>query len=137
MTPSQFVGYCLNNCSAVTTFVSSRISNLVNPRASQFASRPSSINFYLVSPGSERNGIGSKTFTINSRHRDPFQAENCAREVVKLFNGTTGTGMHGTMNSFDGRTSLISEAGIIYEDDTGYCNYPVDILLVYPLDTVS
>jgi hypothetical protein len=137
MTPSQFIGYCLLNSSAITALVSSRVSNLVNPRASQFASSPSSINYYLVSPGSESNGIGSKTFTINCRHTDPFQAENLEREVVKLFNGVSGTGVYGNMNGFDGRTSLLSEAGNIHEDDTGYNNCPVDILLVYTLDTVS
>ena len=65
-----------------------------------------------------------------------------ARAVADIFGGTSGTGMWGTSgtagNAFSvARSSVRNQMGLIPEPDSNCYNAPVDILIVYPLDTVS
>jgi hypothetical protein len=65
-----------------------------------------------------------------------------AEEVVETFNGSTGSGVYGLSGSagstFDMvRASLRNSQGLIPEPESDCYNAPVDILLIYPLETVS
>jgi len=136
MRPSQFIGYTLLQTSAITSLVGSRVINSVIPPSSSLSALPA-INYYEVG-GREHNGIGEKNFTINSRASTADGAEILGDLIIHILNGSNGMGIFGAMNGFDAaRLSLINIAGLIYEDSTGWYNYPVDIKMVYALDTVS
>jgi hypothetical protein len=139
MKPGQFLCYTMLQTTAITSIVSTRVLDGPIPQSTCLSALPA-INVSEQPGGNERNGIGSKTFTINSRALTKNASENLSREVVKLFNGLSGSGKYGTMNGFDvSRISLrdFGIGGLVYEASTGYYNHPVDVLMVYSLDTVS
>jgi hypothetical protein len=139
MKPGQFLCYTMLQTTAITSIVSTRVIDGPIPQSTVLSALPA-INVTEQPGGNERNGIGEKTFTINSRALTKNASEDLSREIIKLFNGLSGSGKYGSMNGFDiARISLRDNGigGLIYEDSTGYFNYPVDIFLVYSLDTVS
>jgi len=137
----QAVGYSLINCSAVTAFTTAnRITHGMRPQTSSLSALPC-INYYEL-PGTRKNGIGSATFSINCRAVTADTAMNLAEKVIDLFHGSSGTGVYGDSGSAGNiftvaRASLKSNNGLIPEPDSSCYNVPVDILLTYPLDTVS
>ena len=139
MKPGQFLCYTMLQTSAITNLVSTRVIDGPIPQSTALSVLPA-INVTEQPGGNERNGIGERIFTINSRAKNNNDAENLSREVIKLFNGLSGNGKYGSMNGFDvARISLRDDGvnGLIYEESTGYYNYPIDIVMVYTLDTVS
>ena len=139
MKPGQFLCYTMLQTTSITSIVSTRVIDGPIPQSTVLSALPA-INVVEQPGGNERNGIGEKTFTINSRALTKNASEDLSREVIKLFNGLSGNGKYGTMNGFDvARISLRDNGigGLIYEDSTGYFNYPVDIFMVYSLDIVS
>ena len=80
----------------------------------------------------------SQPYSINCRAATPGGARDLARQVVTAFAGTSGTGMTGTQNGFDiSRASLRNDVGLIPEPTENVYNAPVDVLIVYAVDTVS
>ena len=139
MKPGQFLCYTMLQTTSITSIVSTRVIDGPIPQSTVLSALPA-INVVEQPGGNERNGIGEKTFTINSRALTKNASEDLSREVIKLFNGLSGNGKYGTMNGFDvARISLRDNGigGLIYEDSTGYFNYPIDIFMVYSLDIVS
>lgn len=140
MKASQFIGYSMINCSAITAIVGassqSRITHGMRPQASALSALPC-INYYEL-PGSRKNGIEAETFSINCRAVTADTAMDLARKVIDLFHGSSGTGVYGTNNNFDvARASLKNHNGLIPEPNADAYNVPVDILITYAVDTVS
>jgi hypothetical protein len=137
MKPYQFVGYTLNQTTAVTAITSTRIYHGDLPNVTTLSAMLPCINYYELS-NVVRRGTESQSYSINCRAATPAGARDLARAVVDLFNGTSGTGIYGTMNGFSiGRASLRQDQGLLSEPDGGVYNAPVDVLLVYTSDTVS
>ena len=133
MKPAQFIGYTLLNASAITNITSTRINNGTRPNGEIVPC----INYFQIS-GNRFYGMENALYSINCRANDPIQARDIAREVVSLFAGTSGQGVYGTQNGFTvSRASLSNDAGLIPEPDDDIYNAPVDILIVYPGNTVS
>jgi hypothetical protein len=141
MKPYQVIGVSLIGASAVTSITTAnRITHGMRPQTSALSALPC-INYYEM-PGGRRNGIGSTTFSINCRAVTADTALNLAEKVIELFNGSSGTGVYGDGGSAGNlfqvaRVSLRNHNGLIPEPDSSCYNVPVDILLTYPLDTVS
>jgi len=134
MSPSQFVAYALNQTSAITNIVSTRI---------WYGNRPGtdtipSINFYDIGGGNKRNGFYSLGYSINCRAATAETAMQLARAVDDLFNGSSGTGTYGSMNNFElSRGSTRQMQGLIPEPDSGLYNAPVDIQIVCPSSSIT
>ncbi len=137
MKPYQFVGKVLNGASSVTAIVGTRISFGTRFYSSALSALPC-INYYELSGPGRFPGVGSKTFTINCRAKEAATAKNLAEIVNDIFSGSSGTGMYGNVTGFSViRTSVSREHGLIPEPEDNVHNAPVDILITYPLDTVS
>ena len=63
MTPGQMIGYALNQTSAITNIVSTRIYNGNRPDTTTVPC----INYYEMAGGLRRNGFERITFSINCR----------------------------------------------------------------------
>lgn len=140
MKPHEAIGYTLLHSSAITSVVSNRVFYGLRPQSpsSSVLTALPAINFYELAGGREIWGTGIKTVSINCRAFTAQTAITLASAVTKLFNGTSGTGITGTENGFNiARVHMKADGGLIPESDTGVYNAPVDILIVYPLDTVS
>lgn len=141
MKPYQAVGWSLVNASAVTAFTTAnRITHGMRPQTSSLSALPC-INYYEL-PGTRKNGIGAATFSINCRAVTADTAMNLAEKVIELFNGSSGTSVYGDGGSAGNLftvagASLRNHNGLIPEPDSSCYNVPVDLLLTYPLDTVS
>ena len=133
MKPYQAVGWTLLNTSAVTAIVSTRVWHAMRPKTDTLPS----INYFELG-GGRGNGIESQPYSINCRAATAGGARDLARVVVNTFAGSSGTGMYGTQNWFDiARASLRSDNGLVPEPEEGVYNAPVDVLLVYSVDTVT
>ena len=142
MKPYEAIGWTLLNTTAITNIVSTRVWHGLRPEANTSAGSSLSqlpcINYYEVGSVQRLHGIESATYSINCRAHSPAQARDLAREVIDVFHGSDSVGTHGVMNGFTiGRASLKNDAGLIPEPDDYIFNAPVDILLVYPTNTVS
>lgn len=133
MKPYQFIGYTLNQTSAITAITSTRITHGNRPIGEVLPA----INYYKI--GGERlKGIDRDIFSINCRSESSAEASDLARLVIELFQGSSGTGIYGTMNGFDvGRISLQNIGGLISEPDSDCYNAPVDVAIIYPINTVT
>ena len=139
MTPSQVIGYSLNQTTVITAIVSNRIfsGNRISAGTSGTIFLPT-INYFDLPSGVRNNGIESVTYSINCRAKDKATADQLARLVVDLFHGTASTGIYGTMNGFDvARASLKFLQGSIYEPAEQVYNCPVDIQFIYASSTIS
>ena len=139
MRPDQAVGWTLNQTSAITAIVSSRIffgNRLGNGTAGTIILP--AINYFEL-PGTRRyNGFEFATFTFNCRATAASVAVQLSRLIIDLFHGTSSTGMYGSQNGFEiTRSSLKYNQGLVYESDDMIYNAPVDILMVYPSSSVS
>ena len=137
MKPYEFVGYTLNNTTAVTAITSARIWHGLRPRNDDLPS----INFYAVGGGARFNGLERQTVSISCRADTPGAARDLNRVVTTVFAGAQGMGITGTNNGFDLRLgSLRADQGLIPEDKVGgktVYNAPVDIQIIYAASTVS
>jgi hypothetical protein len=132
MTPSQAVGYALNQTTTITALVSTRIN---------FGNRPDGtitpcINFFEMPGGYKRNGLNYLTYSINCRAVTAETAMQVANLVDTLFNGSAGTGVYGSWNTFGiARASTRQRQGLIYESGENIYNAPVDVFIVCPANT--
>ena len=134
MSPSELVGYTLNQTSAITAITSTRIYHGLRP---QVTATPS-INFYQLGGATWRYGFEVATFSVNCRAGTAEAARDLARLVVTTFHGSAATGLYGTTNSFDvARVSLRADQGLIPEPSDSLYNAPVDIQVAYQTSTVS
>jgi hypothetical protein len=134
MKPYQAVGWTLLNTSAITAIVSTRVYHGLRPQGTTL---PAINYFQLAGPG-RSDGIETPVFSINCRASNAGAARDLARLVVNLFGGAHGRGTYGTQNGFDiARASLRQDQGLIPEPDDNVFNSPVDVQLVYAVDTVS
>jgi len=133
MTAPQYVGYAMLQTSAITTVVSQRIYHGMRPEGTAVPS----INYYEL-PGTRTYGYVSQPYSINCRASTAGAARSLANLVINLFSGTSATGIAGTLNGFTvGRCSLRADQGLLPEPEDNIFNAPVEITLVYGLDTVS
>ena len=133
----QFVGYTLLQTSAISSLVSTRVYHGMRPKVSQLSELPA-IDFYQLPSGEKFNGLVSRTFTINCRATDPAVARQLGDAVIDLFGGTSGTGVQGYSSSFNiARASIARDNGTFVEEDSETFNVPIDVLIVYTVDTVS
>ena len=132
----QFIGYLMNQCTAITNICSTRIYHGVAPQTSSLSSLLPFITYYQLPGGARSNGLCHPIYSINCRASNAATARDLADEVSKLFGGTCGTGCIGIASTFVAeRMSVVRDTGIIPETDC--FNAPVDVLLVYSVDTVS
>ena len=135
MSPSQMLGWSMNQTSTVTNIVSTRIFSGQRPATNIMPC----INYFEMAGTKRLNGFERATYSINCRAVTAETALQLARKVVDLFEGgTSGRGGYGSMNGFEvTRINLRQQQGLIPEpDDSGY-NVPVDIFIVYPTSSVS
>jgi len=133
MTPAQMVGWSLNQATAITAIVSTRIYHGKRPDASITPC----INYFEMTT-KRKNGFESATYSFNCRASTVGTAIQIARLVDDLFNGTSGTGIYGSMNGFEiSRASEVQMQSAIYETTENIWNAPVDILFIYPMSSVS
>lgn len=129
MTPSQCVGYALNQTSSITAIVSTRIYHGLRP----VASITPCINYFQMGGGTRQYGTDRAVFTINCRAATANTALELARLVTDVFHGTSGTGIHGTLSSFTIiQAAVLQSQGLIPETEDQIYNAPVDIQIVYP-----
>ena len=134
MTIENVVGASLNQVTAITAIVSTRIYNGMRPATTTVPC----INYFEMPGGKRQYGIERTTFTINCRATTAGTALQLARLVDDLFHGTSGTGVYGNVSGFSVlRSSLVQNQGLIPETADNLYNCPVDILLVYPTSSVS
>lgn len=134
MTPSELVGWTLNNTSAVTVITSTRIYHGLRPQETVTPC----INYFQLPGATWKYGIEVATFSVNCRAPTAEAARDLARLVVTTFHGSAGTGLYGVNNSFDvARVSLRADQGLIPEPGDGIYNAPVDIQVAYATATVS
>lgn len=134
MKPYQTPGYVMANTSAITAIVGSRITFALRPPG---ASLPA-INYFTASGYALRYGMETQPFTVNCRAQTAAAAEDLAREVRDLFNGSAATATYGTRNGFD-ITRAFAEPGpgTIYEEADAVYNCPATVTIVYPSSTVG
>ena len=133
MTPYEYVGWTLNNTSAVTAITSTRINHGLRPRNTDTPC----INYFEIG-GDRQWGMERQPFSINCRADTPAGARDLARLVVTVFDGSSGTGTYGANNGFTvARAYLTNDNGLIPEPDDKTFNAPVDIELHYAVSTVS
>ena len=133
----QFIGHALLQTSAITAIAGTRVYHGNRPQSSSSSSMPA-INYYQVSGGTRDNGIESKVFSINCRATDPAVARSLGDKVIDLFDGSYGTGVFGNSSSFTvARSSVIRDNGLIPEFMSDAYAVPIDVLIVYTVDTVS
>jgi hypothetical protein len=137
MTPSQATAKLLNEASAITNIVSTRI---------YFGNRPDTtimpcINFYELPGGQNSVGFQRIGYSINCRAITAETVLTLAREVDYLFNGTSGTGIYGYASNVSvfgfARAFTQRRQGLIPEPDNGGYNAPVDIFMVFPNSSIS
>lgn len=137
MTSSQAIGSILNETSAITAIVFSRIYFGNRPRTSIVPS----INYYEIPGGQNRYGFQRTGFSINCRAATAETAMYMARLVDEIFNGSSGTGIYGYASNITvfGITRAFTERrqGLIPEPDEGIYNAPVDVFIVYPNSSIS
>ena len=134
MTPEQMVGYALNQTSALTAIVSTRIYSGNRPAASIAPC----VNYFPLPGGKKRYGFERVTYSFNCRAQTEAQALQIMRIVDNLFNGSSGTGIYGDLNSFEiSRASEVQMHGAIFEPADNLYNAPVDILFIYPSSSIS
>lgn len=139
MTPSQAIGYSLNQTTVITAIVGTRIfaGNRISAGTAGTIILPA-INYFDLPGGTRNNGIESVTYSINCRAKDKATADQLARLVTDLFHGTASTGIYGTMNNFSvARASLKNLQGSVYESAEQCYNCPVDIQFIYASSTIS
>jgi len=140
MTPGQAVGYMMNQTSAITNVVSTRIYHGMRTHSTPTAGSVliPCINYYEMAGGKRNMGMEMTTFTINCRAATASTALQVARLVVDLFHGTSSSGMYGDSNGFGiARSSLKQIHGLLYEQADNLYNVPVDVLVVYPSSSVT
>ena len=134
MKPYQAVGYKMLQATSVTSIVSTRVYHGLRPAGDTLPA----INYFELGGGTRTFGIEYQPFSINCRAATAGAARNLARAVVTLFAGDDGTGTYGTQNGFSvARASLGADQGLVPEPEEGVYNAPVDITLVYDVDTIS
>ena len=133
----QFIGLTLLSASSITSLVSTRVYHGMRPKVSQLKDLPA-IDYYQLPGGSKYMGTVSRTFTVNCRATDPAVVRQLGDAVVDLFGGTSGAGTYGNSSSFTvARASIARDNGTMVEDDSETFNVPIDVLIVYTIDTVS
>jgi len=134
MKPYQAIGWSLLQTTAITSIVSTRVYHGTRPDGDNVPA----INYYELAGPTRTKGIESQTFSINCRAATAGAARDLARLVVDLFAGDSGGGVYGDQNGFSvARASLQYDNGLIPEPTNGVFNAPVDVMIVYGLETVS
>lgn len=138
MKPYEFIGYTLINTTAVSAIVGAGSAATVYHGLRPVTTTLPAINYYQIGGGTKRNGFEVESYSINCRARTAAAARDLAREVIEVFNGSSGTGTYGTENSFDvARAALRADNGLIPEPEDDVFNAPVDVTIVYAINTVS
>lgn len=134
MSPSQCIGYALNQTSAITNICSTRIYNGQRPDTTIAPC----INYYEMAGGRRENGFERISYSINCRAATAETALTLARKVDELFNGSDGNGTYSNWNGFGiARASTRQRQGLIPEPDGGIYNAPVDIFIVFNHNAIS
>ena len=133
MKPYQVLGYAMLQTTAITAITSTRVYHGLRPQGTDVPC----INYFEL-PGTRRFGVETQPYSINCRAATAAAARDLARHVVDLFAGEDGTGIYGTQSTFTIlRGSLSQDQGLIPEPEDSIFNAPVDITIVYGVDTVT
>jgi hypothetical protein len=141
MSPSQVIGLILNEASAITNIVSTRIFNGFKPGSTTVPATFPAINYFEMAGGKKIYGFYAQTYSINCRAATAETALNLARKVDDLFSGTSGTGIYGCASNVSAfeitRATTRQMQGLIPEPDEGLYNAPVDIQIFFPASSIS
>ena len=131
--PYDAIKWVLRNTSAITAIIGNASGHGQTVRTTKL---PNCAFFESGGPG-QWNGMERQEFTINNRAATLDKALDLARVVVRAFNGSSATGMTGSVNGFDfSRAFLSGGPNIVSEPNKAY-NAPVTVTIIYPVDTVS
>jgi hypothetical protein len=134
MTPGQLIGYMLNQTTAVSSITSNRIWEGTRPKSTNGPC----INYFEIGGGQKVYGYYRQTYAINCRAATAETAIQISRAVEDLFNGSSGTGIYGSANSFEiSRAHTVQFQGLLQEPDSGFYNAPIDVHVVFPSSSIS
>jgi hypothetical protein len=135
------IGALLNEASAITNIVSTRIYGGLKPGATTVPATFPAINYFELAGGKKIYGFYSQAYSINCRAATAETALNLARKVDDLFSGTSGMGTYGVASNVSvfgfARASTRQMQGLIPEPDEGLYNAPVDVQVVFPVSSIS
>ena len=133
-TPAEMMDWVFRNEATITAITSKRSWHSFRPKAPGYPN----ICFMENGKPTRNRGMEEQVFTVNCRGQDPEKALNLARKVEDYFNGSSSTGIYGTVNSFDISRSFVgSGAPLIAEPKGSVYNVPVPVTIMYPSSTVS
>jgi hypothetical protein len=133
-TPAEMMDYVFKNEATITAVAGKRSWHSNRPKS------PTYPNICYMEQGkpNRSRGMEEQAFTVNCRGQTAEKALALARVVENYFNGSSSTGMYGTVNGFDiGRSFVGSGAPLISEPQGSVYNVPVPVTIVYPSSTVS
>ena len=133
-TPAEMMLWVFKNESTITAITSKRAWHAFRPKS------PSYPNICFMENGkpTRNRGMEEQVFTVNCRGQTAEKALALARVVEDYFNGSSSTGVYGTVNSFDiGRSFVGPGAPLIAEPRGSVYNVPVPVTIAYPSSTVS
>jgi hypothetical protein len=134
------IGLALLSTTAITTIVGSGTAGRVYHGLRPSTSTLPAINYFKLS-GNRHYGMESEIYSINCRAATASAAMELARQVKELWGGSEGMttyGIWGTApTTFDFSRASITDQGLIPEPDEQTFNAPLDLQIVYRVETVS
>lgn len=133
-TPAEMLDYVFKNTTTIIAVAEKRAWHSFRPKS------PTLPNICYMENGkpNRSRGMEGQEFTVNCRGQTIEKALELARVVEDYFNGTSSTGISGSVNGFDiGRSFVGSGAPLISEPGGSVYNVPVPVTIVYPSSTVS
>lgn len=128
------LGYALKASTALSAIVSTRIYHGMRTMGTAVPA----LNYYQLGQRRRANGMETIRWSICSRSTKAAEALSIANIIVEMFDGESGNGMSGDINSFAIiSTSLVGTGGLIFEEEESIYNAPVDIQVVYPVTTAT
>lgn len=137
MNGAQAIGTALLSTTAITAIVGAGTAGRVYHGLRPANSIVPSINYFKIG-GITRYGITSEKYSINCRASTATAAVNLAKQVDILFGGIEGMSTYSDWSGFDiVRASTQQDQGLIPEPADGVFNAPIDIQIVYRVETAT
>lgn len=130
------IAYAMLQTTSITAIVGAGTAGRVFHGLRPATSTLPAINFFKLS-GTRHYGMESEIYSINCRAVTAGAAIELARQVKDLWGGSEGMTTYGTWNGFDFSRSSITDLGLIPEPDEVTFNAPLDLQIVYRVETVS
>lgn len=140
MKPHEVIGLALLSTTAITAIVGAGTAGRVYHGLRPANSILPAINYFKIS-GNRHYGMESEIYSINCRAATAATAIELARQVKDLWGGSEGMSTYGIWGTapttFDISRASITDQGLIPEPDEITFNAPLDLQIVYRVETVS